>query len=687
MTGPASVSLVDPRPQPLAEPGVTVLSGPVRAGSELRWRGRTADGTPIVVAQLLPELSRDVPLRRRWLRDVQRVRELSSSAVARTLRIGPDPDPTDPSAPPPWRVREDPPGETVEELLARRSPLPPGEAAELVARIADAIGEVHAEGAVLRDVAPRRLLVGTDGAVRLLDIGLTRVDILSTRTAASLILEGSAYASPEQIERTAVDPRSDVYGLGVLLFRALTGELPHGDTPAILRSPEPPPAPSQLRPAIGRDFDDVVLRCLATDPADRPDTAAELAAILRGERRLQSLPSAAHPCQSCGASMPIGQRLCLRCGKVAVRFAHTAGTTAGSTDESGDGSGDGSADARYEVRLERVDEHAQTMEGLRTRLHALARGPLPPLNFLVGDQRMYSRRERDRLLRLPVALFDQLDRETAEALKQRIAGSGLRVTVAPEGKMVRPPRALYGAVGAASIAILGTLVVVGSSAAVLAAVSVAFLAVFVLMGVLGRRRLPKHRSAALLRLRPAAAALPASDPLVRRLAGLLRPDTPADVRDHVGRLALAVQRLVDHRAEHLGEASEIDAVTEPVAKLVELCEVQVRRIAAIDTDLATLDEGALVRELAAASARAGSPTDAEGRTRDVGTDAQTSLARLDRLRTLEDERARAFHRLLEASSLIHRAVELGLSVRDERLEHERQIRLALAALGEPSDTG
>jgi hypothetical protein len=492
------------------------------------------------------------------------------------------------------------------------------------------------------------------------------VDILSTRTAASLILEGSAYASPEQLERTAVDQRSDVYGLGVLLYRALTAELPHGDTPAILRGPEPPPPPSRLRPAIGTAFDAITLRCLAADPAERPHSAAELAAILRGERSPVAIGSGAIACQSCGAAMPVGQRLCLRCGKLAVRFAHL---------ENGDGEGDGA----HEVRLVKVDEQADTMAALRARLEALSAGRVPPLNFLVGDQRMYSKRERDRLLRLPMPLFDRLDRATAEALRRRIEGPGLKLTVATQGSMVQPSRLAYGVVGGIGVAVIAVLVVAGASSTVLSIVSLAFLAAFMTLGLLAKRRPRPRVSAALLRLRPAAAALPASDPLVRRLAALIDDTTPEDVRAHVGRLALAVQRLVDHRAENLREAAEIDVVTEPVARLVELAEVQVRRLAVIDADLASLDEGTLVRDLARATARG---SDTPG-----GPALARPLDDLDRLRTLEDERARAFHRLLEASSLVHRAIELGLSVKDERLEHERQIRLALAALDEPDPPG
>jgi hypothetical protein len=173
----------------------------------------------------------------------------------------------------------------------------------------------------------------------------------------------------------------------------------------------------------------------------------------------------------------------------------------------------------------------------------------------------------------------------------------------------------------------------------------------------------------LVRLRRAPVALPASDPLVRRLAALLQGDVPKDLREQIGELALAVQRLVDHRARNVAEAKEIDTVTAPVAELVRLVEEQARAIAKIDAELRGLDEGALVRALAAAEARREGPAAKE-----------QLLQGLDRLRALEDARAKRFHRLLEATRLARRAVELGLAVRDPEAEHERLVAAALAAL-------
>jgi hypothetical protein len=110
-------------------------------------------------------------------------------------------------------------------------------------------------------------------------------------------------------------------------------------------------------------------------------------------------------------------------------------------------------------------------------------------------------------------------------------------------------------------------------------------------------------------------------------------------------------------------------VAEPVAPLVEQVAGQVRALAALDADLAGLEEGAMVRALLASEARG------EPRSR-----REELLAGLDRLRALEDERGRHLSRLLEAASLLERAVRLALETRDAEAVNLREVRLALESL-------
>src|SRR4029079_3629880 len=119
----------------------------------------------------------------------------------------------------------DPPGTSLDEVLAR-APLPIDEAVELGARLAEAVQTFHAAGAVLRDLDPRSVVIGSDGLPWFTDVGHARLAILSSRTASSLLLESSPYMAPEALLETNVDARADVYSIGVVLWRALTGRVP-----------------------------------------------------------------------------------------------------------------------------------------------------------------------------------------------------------------------------------------------------------------------------------------------------------------------------------------------------------------------------------------------------------------------------------------------------------------------------
>src|SRR5262249_38544457 len=258
-----------------------VVDGPARAGNELRWKVVLDDGRAAVRASLLPELAADPSLRRRYVADAERLRALGAAPVAPILAIGPEPDPRAPEAEPPWRLRLDPAGEALDAWLAARAPAPVDEVAELGARIADALAEIHRAGAVVRDLKPAQIVLGPD-RLWLTDAGLARLDGLSSRTASGGRRAGAPYAPPEHLRPSAVDPRCDLYSLGVILWRALTGALPYGDVPILFRERTPLPAleglVAGLPPAIAR----TVERCLAEDPDARPRGAREVAEALRG---------------------------------------------------------------------------------------------------------------------------------------------------------------------------------------------------------------------------------------------------------------------------------------------------------------------------------------------------------------------------------------------------------------------
>jgi WD40 repeat protein len=167
-------------------------------------------------------------------------------------------------------------------------PRPAHEAAQLVLTLARAVHFAHQHGVVHRDIKPANVLVSSDGAVKLTDFGLAKLldsDERPTRTAA--ILGTAKYMAPEQAEGRLRDigPRTDVHGLGVLLYELVTGRPPfRGDTDLSIRAQiataEPVP-PRRLRSTLPRDLETVCLKCLQKDPVKRYVSAEALADDLR----------------------------------------------------------------------------------------------------------------------------------------------------------------------------------------------------------------------------------------------------------------------------------------------------------------------------------------------------------------------------------------------------------------------
>lgn len=625
-----------------------VLQGPADVGTEQRWSVRLRDGRKVLVAQLAPDLARDESIRRRYVRDQERVMQLDAHAVVETLAIGPQPDPRSPAAEAPWRMRLAPDADSLSTILSR-APLGLEEFTAVFSGLADAVHSVHRSGAVLRDLRPEQVLRTRGGGTLLCDIGLARVDVLSSHTASSLLLQGSPYAAPEQLLRTAVDQRSDLYSLGALMWHGLTGALPFDDGPALLRDRPPLPDLRCLRPEASQPLADLVVRLLGPEPETRPPSVADITWVLRGGAALV-LGDGSVTCQHCAAPLRVGQRLCLSCGRVAVRYRHVD-----------DGGG-------WSLDLRSLSEDATRLEWLQRFLTDVSRQPMRAPEFLIGNVHLYDQDEKVGRIRLPARLYSKLDAESAAALHETMRAQHLKVALVSPSVIRRT-----------GLQLLGAFVVMGMSTAVLVTFTSAMiwgpaLAAFgiVFAWMLSRlgNRITEKRTAGTFRLRDAPIALPASDPFVARLAALMDPPPPPDVRAVVADLALVVQRLVDHRSTlHGSSAAELEVVTGPIESLVVAVEAAVGRIRALSGQLTELDEGAMVRALTASEARKDPPHARE-----------PILAGLDRLRSLEDQRASLLHRLLEVQSLLHRTVTLGLTVQDPAAQHERDMRRALAAL-------
>jgi eukaryotic-like serine/threonine-protein kinase len=180
-------------------------------------------------------------------------------------------------------------GRTLKELLVRNGPTPVPIAIDYARQILGALAFAHRNGIVHRDIKPHNIVVGGDGRLKVTDFGIARSGT-SQMTEVGSIVGTAQYLSPEQARGAPVDPRSDLYSLGVVLYEMLTGKVPFtGDTPveiAMKHLSQVPKPPSEWREQVPHDLDAVVMRALAKDPEQRYGSAeemdADLARVARG---------------------------------------------------------------------------------------------------------------------------------------------------------------------------------------------------------------------------------------------------------------------------------------------------------------------------------------------------------------------------------------------------------------------
>jgi hypothetical protein len=176
------------------------------------------------------------------------------------------------------------PGPSLAQRLAAGRMDDVGEAVRIAGQLLDGLAAVHAQGIVHRDLKPGNVLFDAAGRAVLTDFGLARPEQAEPLTSANAVLGTPSYMAPEQAagQLDRIGPWTDLYSLGVMLYRMVTGRLPfEGPAAAVLPRivAEEPPPPSRFRPDLDPALDAVILQALRKDPPERFCAAAFAAAL------------------------------------------------------------------------------------------------------------------------------------------------------------------------------------------------------------------------------------------------------------------------------------------------------------------------------------------------------------------------------------------------------------------------
>ena len=184
----------------------------------------------------------------------------------------------------PFMVLEHLAGGTLEDRLRQGRPLPDSETEEIARGVAAGLAHAHERGLVHRDLKPSNVLFDADGRPKIADFGIARMGGAGTLTEAGTVMGTAAYISPEQAAGERAGPASDVYSLGVILFRMLTGRLPFESKQPVelvrMHRDVPAPRVASIRPDVPPRLAAIVDSALAKDPADRPPDGSAVAAAL-----------------------------------------------------------------------------------------------------------------------------------------------------------------------------------------------------------------------------------------------------------------------------------------------------------------------------------------------------------------------------------------------------------------------
>jgi len=247
---------------------------------------------PVAVKVLFPEFATDPAFVERFRREAQSAANLNHPNIVSVYDWGQEQGTY-------FIVMEYVEGRSLADILRTEGPLHPQRAAEVASDIAAALGFAHRNGVIHRDVKPGNVLIAPTGQVKVADFGIARAmgaGVEENLTQAGSVMGTATYFSPEQAQGHSLDPRSDLYSLGVVLYEIVTGRAPFaGDTPVAIaykHVQEQPLPPRHVNMNVPADLEAIIMKLLAKNPQARYPSAEDLRADLRRFREGQPVLAA-----------------------------------------------------------------------------------------------------------------------------------------------------------------------------------------------------------------------------------------------------------------------------------------------------------------------------------------------------------------------------------------------------------
>ena len=231
----------------------------------------------VAVKMLRDEYAADEEYLRRFRNESRAINALSHPNIVKIYDVVLD-------APNPYLVMEYVSGITLKEYIDRKKPLPGRTAANIAGLVLTALQCAHENGIVHRDVKPQNIMVTEKGEVKVMDFGIARFAMSQSHTIDGNAIGSVHYISPEQALGGAVDQRTDIYSVGVILFEMLCGRLPFdGESPvsvALQQVEQNPKALRSLNPSVPVGLEQITLHAMAKNPDDRYADCGEMIADL-----------------------------------------------------------------------------------------------------------------------------------------------------------------------------------------------------------------------------------------------------------------------------------------------------------------------------------------------------------------------------------------------------------------------